>query len=93
MEIAALDIKTDALENFEKVLEIAKSIIIQSKGFISISFHKCFETPGKYLALIYWETLEGHTIGFRESELFLEWRRILSPFFQNAPFADHYINQ
>jgi heme-degrading monooxygenase HmoA len=92
LEIAALDIKVDELESFEEVLASAKNVISQSKGFISISFQKCLETPGKYLALIYWETLEDHTIGFRESELFKEWRAILSPYFYTPPFADHYSN-
>jgi heme-degrading monooxygenase HmoA len=91
LEIASLDIKIDTLEEFESILDKAKSVISQSKGFVSISFQKCIETPGKYLAFIYWETLEDHTKGFRESDLFIEWRKVLSPYFNSAPFADHYI--
>ena len=90
LEIANFDIKELETEAFEKILDAAKATISQSKGFVSIEFQKCIETPTKYLALIHWETLEDHTIGFRESPLFIEWRSILSPFFNAAPFAEHF---
>lgn len=90
LEIAVLDIKEDAIETFEGVLEGAKAVISQSKGFVSIEFQQCIETPTKFLALIQWKTLEDHTVGFRESELFKEWRAVLSPYFNKPPFADHY---
>lgn len=90
LEIATLDIKEDQITAFESVLAKAKAVISQSKGFVSVEFQNCIETPTKYLALIKWETLEDHTIGFRESQLFLEWRAILSPFFNSAPNAEHF---
>lgn len=90
LEIAVLDIKEEAIEQFQAILETAKAVISQSKGFVSIEFQHCIETPTKFLALIHWETLEDHTVGFRESELFKEWRAVLSPYFNKPPFADHY---
>lgn len=90
LEIAALDIKKESVEEFTNILETAKAVISQSKGFVSIEFQHCIETPTKFLALIQWETLEDHTVGFRQSELFKEWRAILSPYFNTPPFADHY---
>jgi hypothetical protein len=38
-----------------------------------------------------WETLEAHTVGFRQSAAFGEWRGILSPFFAGAPDVLHYV--
>jgi heme-degrading monooxygenase HmoA len=90
LEIAQFDIITGKEDLFEKASSLAKNVISQSKGFVSIEFQKCIETPTKFLALIKWETLEDHTIGFRESPLFIEWRAILSPFFNSAPMALHY---
>lgn len=90
LEIATLRIKEGKIEDFQKVLQVAKSVISQSKGFNSIEFQQCIEEPSKFQAFIKWETLEDHTISFRESPLFIEWRAILSPYFSQASFAEHY---
>lgn len=90
LEIAQFDILTGKEDLFEEASNLAKNVISQSKGFVSIEFQICIEMPTKFLALIKWETLEDHTVGFRESPLFLEWRAILSPFFNSAPVALHY---
>jgi heme-degrading monooxygenase HmoA len=90
LEIAQFDILAGKENLFEEATSSAKKVISQSKGFISIEFQKCVETPTRFLAFIKWETLEDHTVGFRESALFTEWRAILSPFFNSAPVALHY---
>lgn len=89
-EIATLDIKASELDAFKGVLQEAKLIISQSKGFVSMNFQQCIENPTQFLAIINWETLEDHTVGFRESELFVQWRAVLSPFFNSPPAAVHY---
>lgn len=90
LEIATLKIKDAELEDFKKVLPSSKAIISKSKGFVSIEFQQCIEEPSKFQALIKWETLEDHTIGFRTSNLFTQWRATLSPYFSEDPSADHY---
>jgi heme-degrading monooxygenase HmoA len=90
LEIATFDIKENAIESFKVACAKAKQVISHSKGFRSLEFHQCLEINTKFVALISWETLEHHTVGFRESALFLEWRAILSPYFNNPPIAEHF---
>lgn len=90
LELARIDIKEGTNQDFETALEMAKGVISQSKGFQSISVKKCIEQTNRYILLIYWATLEDHTIGFRESELFKEWRALIGPFFLEAPLVQHY---
>ena len=90
LEIAEFDILMGKEDLFEEATHSAKNVICQTKGFVSVEFQKCIEIPTRFLAIIKWETLEDHTIGFRESPLFIEWRAILSPFFNSAPVALHY---
>jgi heme-degrading monooxygenase HmoA len=90
LEIAEFDISSGKENLFEEATHSAINVISQSKGFVSIEFRKCLETPTRFLAFIKWETLEDHTVGFRESPLFTEWRAILSPYFNSAPVALHY---
>ncbi len=91
LELAKIDIKEGTNQDFEAALEIAKGIISQSKGFISIEVKKCIEQSNRYVLLIYWQTLEDHTIGFRESELFKQWRGLIGQYFENPPLVQHYI--
>lgn len=91
LEIATLDIRKSALEDFEAAFEDAKQVIAQSPGFVGLELYHCVETATKYQILIEWESIEDHTVTFRKSDLFDEWREIISPFFQNAPHVEHFV--
>jgi hypothetical protein len=40
--------------------------------------------------LIEWDSLEAHTVGFRESENFARWRGVVGPFFDGLPRVEHF---
>jgi heme-degrading monooxygenase HmoA len=42
------------------------------------------------LLLIEWETMEDHTVGFRESDSYKEWSAIVRPYFAKAPHVEHF---
>ncbi len=48
------------------------------------------ETPNRYLLLVEWETLEAHTIGFRRSPRYQEWRALLHHFYAPFPTVEHF---
>ena len=66
------------------------SVISQAKGFRGARVHKGIESPERYLLLIQWETLENHTVDFRESPAFQAWRAIVGPFFAKPPVVEHF---
>ncbi len=90
LELATIDIRPQTNQAFEQALAQAKEVIAKSKGFIRIDVKACIEQPNRYVLLIYWETLEDHTVGFRESDLFKEWRALIGPFFESPPVVQHY---
>ena len=90
LELASIDIKPGTNAAFELNLGKAQSIISQSPGYLGHQFQKCIEQDNRYILLIRWETLEAHTIGFRGSELFKEWRALIGEFFENPPVVQHY---
>jgi heme-degrading monooxygenase HmoA len=90
LELATIDIKPGNNAEFERNLEKAQAVISQSKGYLGHDFKKCVEQGNRYVLLIRWESLEAHTVGFRESELFKEWRGLIGPFFENPPVVLHY---
>jgi hypothetical protein len=40
--------------------------------------------------MIYWETLEDHTVAFRGGPLFTQWRAIVGPYFVQPPVVEHF---
>lgn len=90
LELATVDVRQGTNIDFEDALEKAQAVISQSKGYVSHQFQKCIEQENRYVLLIRWETLEDHTKGFRESELFKEWRALIGPFFETPPAVQHY---
>ena len=90
VEHAFISIRAGSEADFEAAFEQARLVIAASKGFRSFNLSQCIETPGQYLLLVEWETLEDHTVGFRESDLFIEWRRLLSPYFESLPEVTHF---
>lgn len=89
LEIASLQVRAGEYEAFEAAYKQASPIIASSKGYISHELQRCMETPGRYVLLVRWETLEDHTVGFRGSELYQQWRAALHHFYDSA-LVEHY---
>ncbi len=86
------DIRIDpakAAEFEEAILRGASTVIAQAKGFRGFKVNRSIESPGRYLLMIYWDTLEDHTVGFRGSDAFAQWRAIVGPFFAQPPGVEH----
>jgi heme-degrading monooxygenase HmoA len=60
------------------------------KGYISHELQHCLENEFQYILLVKWETLEDHTIGFRQSEQYQEWKQLLHHFYEPFPVVEHY---
>lgn len=90
-EIADFRIQPGQQAAFEEAIHRGvTSIIAKSTGFLGYSVRQSIENPERYLLTIQWKTLEDHTVGFRESELFPQWRAIVGPFFAEPPVVEHF---
>ena len=47
------------------------------------------EFPQRYRLIVDWDTIEHHTVGFRESEDFQRWRALVGEHFAAAPAVEH----
>jgi heme-degrading monooxygenase HmoA len=90
LEVAILQVKNGEEQNFERDFTIASQFIQSISGYVSHSLRKCIEEKSKYILLVDWEKLEDHTIGFRESEAYLEWRKLLHHYYYPFPVVEHY---
>jgi heme-degrading monooxygenase HmoA len=90
LEVATLDVKPGETAEFEVAFEKAQNIISSMNGYSSHQLQKCLENPNRYILLVNWQTLEDHTVGFRGSEKYQEWRAMLHHFYDPFPTVEHY---
>jgi heme-degrading monooxygenase HmoA len=90
LEMVILHIKADLKCEFESTFKNASKIIASMDGYVSHELHYCVEVAGKYLLLVQWETLEAHTIGFRNSPEYQEWKKLLHHFYESFPNVEHF---
>ena len=90
LEAVILNVKTGLESHFEATFKKASKIISSMDGYLSHELHKCIEVEGKYLLLVKWETLESHTVRFRNSAEYQEWKKLLHHFYEPFPLVEHF---
>ena len=90
LEVALLKVLAGQENDFEIAFRSAQAIIAASPGFLSHQLRRCVERPNQYILLVWWRTLDDHTVGFRGSKPYQEWKRLLHHFYDPAPTVEHY---
>jgi heme-degrading monooxygenase HmoA len=91
LEIADIRIQPGKQVEFDAAIQRAiATVITQAKGFRGYKVQKGIETPERYVLMIFWDTLENHTVDFRQSQAFVEWRAIVGPYFAAPPTVEHF---
>ena len=90
LEVAILDVIPGQEKEFEETFKKASAIISSMKGYQSHQLKKCIEKKDRYILLVEWGTLEDHTEGFRKSEEYKEWKKLLHHFYDPFPTVEHY---
>ena len=93
MILELADIRIHAGQNaaFEDALQRGlKAVIHEAKGFQGYKVNRGIESTERYILQIFWDTLEDHTVGFRQSPAFAQWRAIVGPFFASVPVVEHF---
>lgn len=91
LELVDIRIKPGTQLEFDAaIVRGLTDVISKAKGFCGYRVNKGVESPERYVLMIFWQTLENHTVDFRESAAFLEWRGIVGPFFAAPPAVEHF---
>jgi len=90
-ELAFIEVAAENHPAFEAAVQRAVTeVLSEAHGFVDFTLTKGVEQANTYSFLIRWETLEDHTVGFREGELFAQWRGIIGEYFAAPPRVDHW---
>jgi len=91
LEIADIRIQPGKQAEFDAAIQRGvEAVASKAKGFRGYKVNRGVESPERYILMIYWETLENHTVDFREGPLFPQWRAIVGPFFAAPPVVEHF---
>jgi heme-degrading monooxygenase HmoA len=89
LEMARIRVTAGMEAKFEDGVAAAAPLFRRAKGCRTLSLGRVEEEPGTYLLLVEWETLEDHTVAFRGSDDFQEWRALVGHCFAEAPKVEH----
>lgn len=92
IEVATIRVKQGLEAEFEAAVGKAVDVFRRAEGCLGLVLTRCVEDQSHYDVVIRWKTLEDHTVGFRNSPLFAEWRALVGPFFAEPPSVKHYAN-
>ena len=90
LELAMLQIRAGQTADFEAAFAQAQGIIAGMKGYVRHELQRCVEDDHKYVLLVWWLTLEDHTVGFRGSAGYQEWKTLLHHFYDPFPTVEHF---
>jgi len=90
LEVATLDVRKGTNNSFEGDFHVAEKLISSIPGYLSHELHRCIENPDRYILLVRWKSLEAHTIGFRQSAQYQEWKKLLHHYYDPFPAVEHY---
>ena len=88
-EIAQIEVKPGLEAELEAAVKKAAPIFKRSKGCHGMELRRSIEKPSRYRLVVQWETVENHTVDFRGSADFQEWRKLVGHCFAGTPVVEH----
>jgi len=90
LEIADIAVKPGTADEFADAVRAGIRYVADTPGFRNARLTKGVESPGRFVLIIEWDSVEAHTVGFRESENFARWRSHIGPFLDGNPRVEHF---
>jgi quinol monooxygenase YgiN len=88
-EIAQIDVKPGMEAEFEAGVKKAAPLFQRAEGCTSMALERSIEKPTRYRLFVGWQTVENHTVDFRGSADFQEWRKLVGHCFASPPEVEH----
>src|ERR1700754_5019866 len=88
-EIAQIEVKPGMEKDFEAGVARAAPVFRRAKGCHGLALEKSIGKPNRYRLLVQGGTAGNHTVDFRGSPDFQEWRACVGHCFESAPVVEH----
>ncbi|OGA17255.1 MAG: antibiotic biosynthesis monooxygenase [Betaproteobacteria bacterium RIFCSPLOWO2_02_FULL_66_14] len=91
LELAEIRIHPGKQAEFDAaIVKGIETVISTAKGFRGYKVNQGVESPERYVLMIFREALENHTVDFRRSPAFQQWRGIVGGYFAAPPAVEHF---
>lgn len=91
VEVADFKVEPAQHDEFGQALRTAANTVLsKATGYLGHTVLGCIETKGRNVLTVHWETVGDHTIGFRQSPAFADWRALIGPYFVQPPHVEHF---
>ena len=90
LEAAPLQVIEGREAEFETAFLNAQHLLAATPGYVGHELQRCLERPGRYLLLVRWTDVHAHEVGFRGSDRYGPWKRVLHGFYDPFPEVLHY---
>ncbi|MES2267334.1 MAG: antibiotic biosynthesis monooxygenase [Bacteroidota bacterium] len=90
LEVAVLNVIAGQENAFLEAFLTAQEIIKNMTGYLSHQLRRCIENESRFILLVEWQKLTDHTEGFRQSQEYQEWKKLLHHFYSPFPTVEHY---
>jgi heme-degrading monooxygenase HmoA len=90
LEIADFTVLPGTEDDFAAAVHEGLAYVSDTPGYRSARLTHSVESPRRFVLLIEWDSVEAHTVGFRESENFTRWRALIGKFFDGNPHVEHF---
>ena len=90
LEVAILDVVKGKEDDFQSDFAEAQAIISSMKGYLSHELNRCIEKRSRYILLVRWNNIKDHTEGFRQSDEYARWKKMLHHYYSPFPVVEHY---
>lgn len=91
VEVVVFELRNTPASRFGEVVEEAASLLIGAHGYQGHRAGPCLESDTEFVLMIWWASLEDHTVRFRQSAAYAEWRRLIDPHVQRSPWVRHFL--
>jgi len=91
LELAEIDVTPGLEAAFEAGVAAARPLFGRATGCHGLELRRSIERPGRYRLIVRWETVENHTVDFRGSADFQEWRKLVGHCFASPPSVEHLV--
>ncbi|GAA2149787.1 antibiotic biosynthesis monooxygenase family protein [Glycomyces algeriensis] len=90
LEVAEIKVTPGQEDAFKEAYRSARELVKASPGLRTMRMTQGVESPGRFVLLIEWDSVEAHEQGFRETDRYVKWREAIGPFFAQPPLVEHF---
>lgn len=90
LEVADIAVTPGAEDAFVAAYRGARDVLATTPGCRSVRMTRGVETPGRFVLLVEWDSVEDHERNFRGTDRFAAWRAAIGPHFAAPPRVEHF---